>query len=193
MNKATFYMLPLVGKALSFYNQSFINCFVGVIKNKLDIDQIDANITKDENKYILVLELNKEYLKSPIYEELLNFIDNHPLYMSSYVKEDSPDSKYFTFSLESVNKLDISCFINGKYSLFSDKHKKTITRFYGKFTNVYKSLYPTQQDREALEELLSEGASKVTLEPTAEIVSKPSDKEVLSFSAIPSFEDLNLI
>lgn len=160
-NKALFYLLPLLGQPAAFYSEALTNAFIG-----------ETTSESGENSYRFILELNKEYLQSPIYDTVLNFITNNEFYITKYTKVNDDNSVYYVFRADFINEFDLQKFINGEYSKFSDTLKQSLSKYYVKNSKIYSSLYPTEKDRAELSQKLN-----AYIAPTAEIISKPNKIE----------------
>ena len=160
-NKALFYLLPLLGQPTAFYSEALTNAFIG-----------ETTSETGEISYKFILEFNKEYLQSPIYDTVLNFITNNEFYITKYTKLGDDNSVYYVFRVDFIDEFDLQKFINGEYSKLSDTLKQSLSKYYVKNSKIYSSLYPTDKDRAELAQKLD-----VYIDPTAEIISKPNKSE----------------
>lgn len=160
-NKALFYLLPLLGQPTAFYSEALTNAFIG-----------ESTSESGEASYKFILEFNKEYLQSPVYDTVLEFIKNNPYYITKYSKLGDDASVYYVFRADFIDEFDLQKFINGEYSKLSDKLKQSLSKYYVKNSKIYSSLYPTEKDRKELAERLN-----VYIPSNAEIISKPNKSE----------------
>lgn len=162
MNKAYYYLLPLLGRPTAFYHEALINAYLGEFPT-------EEGVTSTK----LILEFNKQFLESPVYDAIKQFLISHDSYKNKYSQQ---DKIFYVFHTTFINEFDLDKFKDGAYSKLSAEFKKNLSKFYSKDSNIFKSLFPTKESRKKLEDILGE-----PLPPDAEIMSKPNlDKEVIN-------------
>ena len=121
-NKATFFLLPILGFSFDFYPENYEDCYIAEINGEY---KLMVAFQYDET---FSFSHAKDRLKAhSFYEKTLR--NGNKLVMS--------------FGIPSVYTADITCFIEGKYSCFSPKFKKLLERIIRKDGSIYSALYPT--------------------------------------------------
>lgn len=155
LTKTSLYLLPCLGGTRNIFGWSYLyNSYI-------------TDYNSDNPK----LKLTYRFVGSENYNKLENFLINHKFYICT--KEENKYLTSYIFSIPDEYKQDYHSFLDGKFSLLSEKLKQNILVFHGfnKRTNVYKILYKSKELKTELEKELG-----IELEENCELASIPDQK-----------------
>lgn len=156
-NKATHFLLPILGYSNDFYTSLYINTYI---------------IPGDNPKLICVFEnMSKEDLKmnyeGDAFLAQLYRLNNHSSLEDVYY-DDEASEIVFVFNIDKVYKEDINKFIKGQYSQFSELLKKQIMKFNERATGktkykitIFDALYPSEAKRSEVAERVGVKVSEI--------------------------------
>lgn len=155
-NKSCFFLLPLLGYGNTSAYYGFINCYLGDIFNKPDLDNV-------QRVFVHCKTYNTDLLSLDAFEQFYKLEDSS--YMYVFIM---PDRFYD----------DYNTFMAGKYSEMSDVAKATLIKATGvkPVINavVYKVLWKTPDQRQKIEDMIGQ-----PLLDNEEVFDKPNlDKEL---------------
>src|SRR3989338_8978845 len=151
--KSTWFILPFIGVTWEELNPWFYDCYIGI-----------KQMPKYNDHVILLFEWSANSAYNLIERALKGTIG----YITTI---DLNKYSVFIFSFPKEYKEDLELLKQGKYSQVSEYARKIIGVKRTKSSKVYKALYPTEEDRKALQEFLRTLGVTTKLPNKAEILS----------------------
>lgn len=163
-------------------SKTFVLPMVGINHKDRDfpLNFINSYVTNDYH-IIMVFDKTENYDET-FYRFLSRMKSSR--HLAGY--EDLEDEAVIILSIPDFCKPDYDCFIEGKYSRFSESYKSVISMFFGKKTikdghtvTEYNTIYPEDFKRKQIAEYLSTEGSEIDYRDIKEVLHKPDlDKEM---------------